>query len=295
MARMRALGLFPLEAIKEPIAQPRDQVSTSPERSRLPSRAQLVRPRITAGIPCYNEERFIGDLVLQTRRLVDQVIVVDDGSQDGTSSAAKAAGALVVDHGSNKGYGEAIRSCFQAARNTDTDILVTLDGDNQHTPEEITMLTGPIARGEADIVIGSRLLKQSPQTNMRLYRRFGIRMITWLCNVGSPVKVTDSQSGFRAYRRSVLESVTLTDPRMGASVEMLIKARKKGFVITEVPITCRYHSESSEQNPVSHGLGVVLAVIMFRLRNMWPANGASDGSGIRGNGQDAVSQQSASR
>jgi len=295
MARIRALRLGPIEAIEESTTQPRDQVSSSPERSRLPSQAQLVRPRITAGIPCYNEERFIGNLVLQTRRLVDQVIVVDDGSQDGTSLAAKAAGALVVDHGSNKGYGEAISSCFQAARKTDTDILVTLDGDNQHTPDDITALISPIVRGEADIVIGSRLLKQSPQTNIRRYRRLGIKVITWLCNVGSPVKVTDSQSGFRAYRRSVLESVNLTDRQMGASVEMLIKARKKGFIICEVPITCRYHSESSEQNPVSHGLGVVLAVIMFRLRNMWPANGASTGGGIGGNGQDAVSQQSASR
>ena len=295
MARIRALRLGPIEAIEESIAQPRGQASSFPERSRLPSRAQLVRPRIMAAIPCYNEERFIGDLVLQTRRLVDQVIVVNDGSQDGTSLAAKEAGALVVDHGSNKGYGEAINSCFQAARKTDTDILVTLDGDNQHTPDEITALIGPIVRGEADIVIGSRLLKESPQTNMRRYRRLGIRMITWLCNVGSPVKVTDSQSGFRAYRRSVLESVTLTDRRMGASVEMLIKARKKGFIICELPITCRYHSESSKQNALSHGLGVVLAVIMFRLRNMWPASRASDGSGIEGNGQDALSEQSVSR
>ncbi len=295
MAIIRAPKFFPLEAIKEPIAQPRDRASSSPERSRLPPRAQLLRPKITAAIPCYNEGQFIGDLVLQTRRLVDQVVVVNDGSQDGTSSAARAAGALVVEHGSNKGYGEAITSCFQAARKTDTDILVTLDGDNQHTPDDITALVSPIVRGEADIVIGSRLLKQSPQTNMRRYRELGIRMITWLCNVGSPVKVTDSQSGFRAYRRSVIESVTLTDRRMGVSVEMLIKARKKGFIICEVPITCRYHSESSEQNPVSHGLGVVLAVIMFRLGSMWPANGASAESGIGGNGQDAVSQQSASR
>ncbi len=295
MARIRALKFFPLEAIEEPIAQPRDQASPFPERSRLPPRAQLLRPKITAAIPCYNEGQFIGDLVLQTRRLVDQVVVVNDGSQDGTSSAARAAGALVVEHGSNKGYGEAITSCFQAARKTDTDILVTLDGDNQHTPDDITALVSPIVRGEADIVIGSRLLKQSPQTNMRRYRELGIRMITWLCNVGSPVKVTDSQSGFRAYRRSVIESVTLTDRRMGVSVEMLIKARKKGFIICEVPITCRYHSESSEQNPVSHGLGVVLAVIMFRLGSMWPANAASAESGIGGNGQDAVSQQSASR
>ena len=295
MASIRALRLGPTEGIGESIAQPRDQGSSLPERSRFPSRPELVRPRITAAIPCHNEERFIGDLVFQTRRLVDQVVVVNDGSQDGTSSAARAAGALVVDHGWNKGYGETINSCFQAAGKTGADILVTLDGDNQHTPDEIASLVSPIVHGEADMVIGSRFLKHSPQTNMLRYRELGIKVITWLCNVGSPVKVTDSQSGFRAYRMNVIESVTLTDRRMGASVEMLIKARKRGFIICEVPITCRYHSESSEQNPVSHGLGVALAVIVLRLRNMWPANGVSAGGGIPGNGQDAVSQQSASR
>jgi len=295
MARIRALRLGPIEAIEESVSQPRDQASSFRERSRLPSQAQLVRPRITAAIPCYNEERFIGDLVLQTRGLVDQVIVVNDGSQDGTSLVARAAGAMVVDHSVNKGYGQAIMSCFQAARASGSDILVTLDGDNQHTPDEITALISPIVRGEADIVIGSRFLKESPQTNMQRYRRFGIRAITWLCNVGSPVKVTDSQSGFRAYRMSVLESITLTDRRMGVSVELLIKAREKGFVIRELPISCRYHSKSSKQNPVSHGLGVVLAVIVFRLKNIWPAHGASSRSAVGGNDQNAVSRQSVSR
>jgi hypothetical protein len=94
---------------------------------------------------------------------------------------------------------------------------------------------------------------------------------------------------------SVLESITLTDRRMGASVEMLIKAREKGFVIRELPISCRYHSKSSKQNPVSHGLGVVLAVIMFRLRNIWPADGTPSRSAVRGDDQSAVSRQSASR
>ena len=295
MARIRALGLGAIETMEESVTQLRDRASSLRERSRLPSQAQLVRPRITAAIPCYNEEQFIGDLVLQTRRLVDQVIVVNDGSQDGTSSVARAAGAMVVDHSVNKGYGQAIMSCFQAARATGSDILVTLDGDNQHSPEEITTLIGPILRGEADIVIGSRLLKESPQTNMQRYRRFGIRAITWLCNVGSPVKVTDSQSGFRAYRMSVLESVTLTNRGMGVSVEMLIKAREKGFVIHELPISCRYHRRSSKQNPVTHGLGVVLAVIMFRLRSIRPADGASSRSAVGRNDQNAVSRQSASR
>lgn len=295
MARIRAQRIGAMEAVEESVAQLRERAFSLYERSRLPARPPMVQPKVAAAIPCYNEEEFIGDIVLETRKLVDQVIVVNDGSQDATASVARAAGAIVIDHDVNKGYGQAIMTCFDAARALESDILVTLDGDNQHTPEDITTLIGPIVRGEADIVIGSRLLKDSPQTNMQRYRRFGIKAITWLCNVGSPMKVTDSQSGFRAYRTAVLESVTLTDRRMGVSVEMLIKAREKGFIIREMPINCRYHSRSSTQNPLSHGLGVVFAVIMFRLRNLLPSRGSPSRSAVEGDVRNAVPRQSASR
>jgi len=275
MARTRALRQWTRELGEEPLELTREPSKPSPEGTRRPRRIQSGRPKVVAAIPCYNEEAFIGDIVRQASRHVDQVIVVDDGSRDGTAEAAKAAGAVVVNHDANKGYGEAIGSCFRAARTNGTNIIVTLDGDNQHTPEEIDAVIAPILRGEADLVIGSRFLQRSPEMNAPLYRRFGINVITWLFNVGSKVKISDAQSGFRAYAREVIDAINVTDTGMAVSVEVLIKARDNGFVIREVPISCRYDSHSSTLNPLSHGVGVALAVIRFRLGSIWSRNGTS--------------------
>jgi len=287
MARTRALRQWPRGLGDEPIELTREPSKPLPEEGiRTSRRTESGWPRIIATVPCYNEAPFVAEMVRQARRHVDQVIVVDDGSQDGTSSAAIAAGATIVRHGVNKGYGEAIRSCFQAARSNGTGIMVTIDGDNQHLPEEIETLTAPILEGEADLVIGSRLLQPGQQTNMPRYRRFGIKIITWLFNVGSRAKVSDAQSGFRAYSREVLDTIALTDRGMGVSVEALIKARKMGFTIREVSISCRYDNQSSTLNPVSHGLGVALAVVKYRVLSMCSKRGtpAEGRKGEKGEG-----------
>ena len=223
-----------------------------------------IKPKVIAAIPCYNEARFIGEVVRKARGYVDQVIVIDDGSDDGSARAAKAAGAVIVNHGVNKGYGESVKSCFAAAKANHADVLVIFDGDGQHNPDELPRALAPILNGRADMVIGSRFL--SGQTNIPRYRKFGIDVITWLFNVGSKAKVSDAQSGFRVYSRRILDTISLTEKGMTISVEVIIKAREKGFTIQEVPISCVYHSESSTSNPVSHGLGVALAVVKLRLR-----------------------------
>jgi glycosyltransferase involved in cell wall biosynthesis len=284
MARTRALRQWARGIDEEPFELTPGPSRPSPEAVRRPQRIPSGRQKIVAAIPCYNEAPSIGDIVRQASKHVDQVIVVDDGSRDGTAEAAKAAGATVVNHESNKGYGEAILSCFKAARSNGTGVVVTLDGDNQHTPEEINAVVAPIMRGEADVVVGSRFLHSSPETNAPLYRRFGIGLITWLVNVGSRVKISDAQSGFRAYSREVIDTIDVTDTGMAVSVELLIKARNSGFVIREVPISCRYDSQSSTLNPLSHGVGVALAVIRYRLGSMFSRNGTSATSSEGGRG-----------
>ena len=232
-----------------------------------------TKPKIIAAIPCLNEKQFISDVVTRARRYVGKVIVVDDGSTDNTSEAAKSAGAHVIRHEIRQGAGAATRSAFEAAITYDADVLVTLDGDGQHNPDEIPQVLAPILNGEADLVIGSRfiqstqLTQETQRTNIRCYRKFGIDVITWLYNLSSKVKVSDSQSCFRAYSRRLLEDIDITESGFGFSVEVLIKARRKGFVITEVPISCVYHSQGSSLNPVAHGLGVAVSVIRLRLRN----------------------------
>jgi glycosyltransferase involved in cell wall biosynthesis len=228
-------------------------------------KARMRRPKVIAAIPCYNEEQFIGGVVHKTSQYVDQVVVVDDGSSDRTAEVAEAAGAMVVRHAVNQGYGEAIRTCFKMATSNGADILVTIDGDGQHSPDELPEVLEPLLIGEADLVIGNRFM--SGATNVPRYRKFGIDVITFLYNLGSRVKVSDAQSGFRAYRREVLDSVELTERGMGVSVQTIIQARRKGYRISEVPISCKYHSAGSTLNPVRHGVGVALTVVKLRLRS----------------------------
>lgn len=235
----------------------------------MPQSQQLSRqahPRVIATIPCFNTERSIGGVVSRAGKYVDQVIVIDDGSVDETGRKARAAGAMVISHSVNGGYGEAIRSCFEAGKANGADILVTLDGDGQHNPDEIQKVVAPILNKEADIVIGSRFLNK--QVNIPRYRRFGIKVITFLFNFGSKVKVQDAQSGYRAYSRQALNAISATGADMSISVETLIQARAAGLRITEIATSCRYHPHSSSKNPVIHGLGVALSVVTLRLKRL---------------------------
>jgi glycosyltransferase involved in cell wall biosynthesis len=226
--------------------------------------SQTTQPTVVAGIIAYDEEQSIAGVVRKAKKFVDEVVVVDDGSRDATSETAKAAGAMVINHGVNKGYGEGIKSCLEMARLKPVDVLVILDGDGQHDPDDIPRLLAPILCGEADVVVGSRFL--SDKSDMPRYRKFGINVITFLYNFGSGAKVTDAQSGFRAYSRRALDGLAITQSGMGASVEVIIKMREKGFTITEAPIRCIYHSASHSANPVTHGLSVALTVLKLRFK-----------------------------
>ena len=226
------------------------------------------RPIVVAAIPCYNEASYIGDVVRRAAAHVDAVVVVDDGSSDSTAEAAQAAGAQVRRHGTNRGPGAAARTCLQVGRELGADVLVTLDGDGQHDPDEIPAVVGPLLGSEAgasaspDVVIGSRFL--GGYTNVARYRKFGIDVITFLYNVGSRKKITDGQSCFRAYSRRALDTLCIHEDGFGFSVETLVQARRAGLCIDEVSISCIYHDESHSMNPVLHGVGVALMVVKHR-------------------------------
>jgi len=230
-----------------------------------PQNLQDSRHKVVAGIPCHNTESFIGDVVSSANKYVDQVIVVDDGSTDGSAEVARGAGAIVISHSTNQGYGEALKSCFEMAKTNGANILVTIDSDGQHDPEEIPLLLAPILRGEADVVIGSRFLTN--EVNMPSYRKFGISLISFLFNLGSRTKVSDSQSGFRAYNKEIIESFLLSEPGMSISIESLEKARRNGVIIKEVPISCVYPPSILNMKAISHGLSVAFSVLRIRLKS----------------------------
>ena len=231
----------------------------------LPSKNS--KPKVIAAIPCFNTESSIEELITRAKAYVDQVIVVDDGSRDGTATAARAAGAFVKSHRKNGGYGEALKSCFEAAISHSADVLVILDGDGQHNPDEIPKLITPVINKEADLVIGSRFLQPARQTSMPRYRAFGINVITLLFNITFRKKVSDAQSGYRAYSKGVFEDFTLTEKGMGISIEILGKVIKKGARVKEIPISCFYAPSGLSWEAIKHGLGVALSVVRVRFKN----------------------------
>ena len=222
----------------------------------------MILLEITIGIPAYNEEKNISEIIKKLQKITDKIIVCDDGSTDLTGKIAREMGVIVIRHKKNLGYGSAIRSIFLKAREQKSESLITLDSDGQHRIEDIPTVLKPIIDGEADFVIGSRFLDNDGK-NVPTYRKLGIKAITKLANVSLKQKITDSQSGFRVYGKQIIEEITPSESGMGVSNEILIKANKKGFKIIEVPITILYDGNTSTQNPISHGSSVVMSTLKF--------------------------------
>ena len=218
--------------------------------------------KIIIGIPAFNEEKNIAGIISKLKRITKDIIVCNDGSTDLTADIAEEMGALVINHEKNLGYGGAIRSIFLKAKDLNGDVLVTFDADGQHRIEDIDKVINPILEGRSDIVIGSRFLddneKEVPQ-----YRKVGIKVITKITNATLKKDLTDSQSGFRAYSKQVLNEIKPVESGMGVSTEILIKASSKNLKISEVPIKILYGENSSTHNPVVHGSSVIFSTIKF--------------------------------
>lgn len=220
---------------------------------------------IIAALPAYNEEIAIGSVILRAKHHVDKVVVIDDGSSDATALVAELAGAEVVRHESNKGYGGSLQSCFNMAKELDCNILVILDADGQHNPDEIPSLIAPIMDGEADVTIGSRFVdEEGISSDIPAYRKVGMKILNTATNAGNGTTVSDSQSGFRAYSKKAIHAIKINNRGMGAGSEILMQTKTNNLVIAEVPIECRYDVENaSSEHPLKHGVGVLMSIIGF--------------------------------
>ena len=217
--------------------------------------------RILAVIPVYNEAKHIGDVVQKTLGHVDRVIVVDDGSRDGTEKIATQAGARVIRHPLNLGKGAACRTGFQAAVQENFDGIVMLDGDGQHDPDDIPKLIAEGTRTRG-LVVGNRMKNTEDMPRSRYLTN---RVLSFLvsCLAGQPIM--DSQSGFRFLHRSLLEAVDYENNRYDAESEILVRASRKGFVITEVPIQTIYRDECSK----IHVFWDTLRFVRFFFRHLF--------------------------
>lgn len=213
--------------------------------------------KVVAIIPAYNEEDALADVIAKTSQYVDKVIVVNDGSDDKTAEIAIEAGAELINHILNLGKGESLKSGFKAAG--DDSIIVTIDGDGQHNPDEIPILLKPIIEDGADFVNGSRYLN-GPEENTPAYRRVGQKVLDIATYISAGIKVTDSQSGFRAFSSRAKDVFRFNDTGFAIESEMLADAAEAGLKIVEVPITVRYDVDGSTKDPISHGVGVLLSI-----------------------------------
>lgn len=202
--------------------------------------------RFAAVIPAYNEVRRVGDVIRASLPHVDVVLVVDDGSSDGTVEAAREAGAEVVVHAVNMGKGRAMETGIKWALEHGLEAIVMLDADGQHLGEEIPRFLDCYRKSGADIVLGTRMGKRDGMPFVRAMTNF-VTSVVVSCAAGA--RITDSQSGFRLLKCATACRLPLGGGRFDAEPEMLVKAARAGLVIREVVVSTVYGNEESKINP----------------------------------------------
>ncbi|MBI5633197.1 MAG: glycosyltransferase family 2 protein [Nitrospirae bacterium] len=191
-------------------------------------------------IPAFNEEKRIAEVIAGVREIIPDVLVIDDGSQDATAALAEKAGAQVIRHEQNCGKGMALRTGISHVLKQGYDAVMTVDGDGQHAPAEITNFLAAYASDRGDIIIGTRLWDKAA---IPLYRYIPNQIGIFCISRAAGCRIDDTQSGFRLYNRKVLESVQIETTGFETETEVLIKAGKAGFRIFSMPVSAIYHSD----------------------------------------------------
>jgi glycosyltransferase involved in cell wall biosynthesis len=196
--------------------------------------------------------------VLKAQKFADHIIVIDDGSTDATAEVAAAAGALVIQHEWNQGKGAALNTGFTRARELAPEVVVTIDADGQHVPEEIDLVTAPVLESKADIVVGSRYIDK--KSVVPIERVWGHVVFNFVNNRLSGVSLTDSQSGFRAFSARALYAISFSSAGFSVESEMQILAQEHKLLMVEVPVTIHYH-DKPKRSVIAHGMMVLTGIL----------------------------------
>ena len=219
------------------------------------------RLRTAALIPAFNEARSIRDVLQGVRGVVDHVLIVDDGSTDGTGDLARERGAEVIAHSINRGKGHAIRTGIEALAERDYTHILILDGDMQHLPSEAPRLINAAAETGADLVLGERHFGRSGVPPSRYHaNRLGSRALSWF--IGVPL--SDTQCGFRVVRIAALRGVRLRARGYDIETEMLVKMWRRGARITRVPVSAVYAGQVSKLRPIRDTTRTCFLAVYYR-------------------------------
>jgi hypothetical protein len=239
------------------------------EEFRQAGLPELFRGRVAVVIPAYNEEDSIGQVLPRIPASVcgleTAVLVVDDGSRDRTGDVARAHGAAVARHVINRGGGAALRTGYRLTADSEAVVVVTLDADGQHLPEEMSRLVAPVLDGEVDLAHGSRVIGHAEPNHFA--RELGIVFFNRIVSLITRTRVSDCSNGYRAVRASVLPQLVLRQEQFHTS-EFMIEAIKRGIPAKEVPVTVarRLHGHSKKPAVVRYGLGFANAIVRTWLR-----------------------------
>ena len=193
--------------------------------------------RVVAFIPAYNEGARLGPVVTQARGVVELVVVIDDGSSDGTAAVAREAGAVVLEHRENRGKGAAILTGLQYLSESGAEYGIFLDADGQHDPAEIPQFVATATRTGAGIVVGTRMADVKDMPRIRLWTN---QFTSWVTGKLARQRVPDSQCGYRLVRRSVVPVLRFSTAHFETETEMLIQAGRAGYRIESLPIRTIY-------------------------------------------------------
>lgn len=217
------------------------------------------KSKVTVIIPAHNEEKYISKVIEESKKYVDNVIIVDDDSTDKTSELAKKQGAIVIKHSSNSGLGKSLKTGCDSAVLLGSDILIILDGDGQHDPSEIPAMIKLLKSKEAGLVIGERDFKKIP-----LKKRVGNIFLSWMLKEMFDIKIKDTQSGYRAMTAETYRKIRWKSKDYSVASEILINLKNKNLKYATKKIKTIYH-EKNKGTTILDGIKIAKNIIKLRL------------------------------